>query len=170
MKLRPGSIPTTAFLKPYDYLIWFMLLIITLNSVAFAVFSLQWIYDRMNLNQKNINFELSLSSNFGMVQTFGNFSFGKSLWLVWVLLFRAAAKAQQPKSFSARFIVNIWALMCLVFTASYTANLAAFMIIKEEYPDLKSILDARLTNPYAYKPNYRFGTVKSGATAETVFI
>jgi hypothetical protein len=60
--------------------------------------------------------------------------------------------------------------MCLVFTASYTANLAAFMIIKEEYPDLKSVLDARLTNPYAYKPNYRYGTVKSGATAETVFI
>lgn len=58
------------------------------------------------------------------------FTFGRSLWLVWVLLFRAATRVQQPRGFSAKFMSNIWACLCLTFTASYTANLAAFMIIR----------------------------------------
>jgi len=109
VKLRPGSVPATAFLKPYDYLIWFMLLIISLNSVAFAVFLLQWVYDRLNQNQKNINFDLSLlNDNYGIVKNYADyFTFGKSVWLTWVLLFRAAVKAQKPKSFAARFILHI---------------------------------------------------------------
>lgn len=65
-------------------------------------------------------------------------------------------------------MTNIWAILCLAFTASYTANLAAFMIIREEYPDLKGVDDPRLTNPYGYKPAYRFGTVRSGSTEEII--
>jgi hypothetical protein len=44
----------------------------------------------------------------------------------------------------SKLIVNIWACLCLAFMASYTANLAAFMIIKEEYPDLKGVFDSRV--------------------------
>ena len=90
------------------------------------------------------------------------------MWLVWVLLFRAATKTQQPSGFASKFMVNIWATLCLAFTASYTANLAAFMIIREEYPDLKGVEDPRLTNPYGYKPAYKFGTVSSGSTEEII--
>ena len=60
------------------------------------------------------------------------FSFGKSLWLVWVLLFHAPIKARQPKSFTSRMMTLLWSFVCLTFIASYTANLAAFMIIREE--------------------------------------
>lgn len=152
-----------------------MLLLITVHSVALAVFLLQWLYNKMRGKSKN-TFEFRYlnknddPSKYALIKYENNsyFTFGRSLWLVWVVLFRAATKAQQPTSFSGKFIVMIWACMCLVFTASYTANLAAFMIIQEEYPDLKSVLDSRLTNPYAYKPTYRFGTVKSGSTAEIV--
>lgn len=96
------------------------------------------------------------------------YSFGEALWLVWVLFFRVATNAKQPEYFTSKLIINIWAILCLAFMASYTANLAAFMIIKEEYPDLQGVLDKRLTNPYAQEPAYRFGTVKSGSTAEIV--
>ena len=72
------------------------------------------------------------------------FTFGESLWLVWVLFFRVATNAQQPENFTSKLLVNIWACLCLAFMASYTANLAAFMIIKEEYTDLKGILDSRV--------------------------
>ena len=150
-----------------------MLLLITVHSVALAIYLLQWLYNRMrrgNKQKSKFAFKSIDRSKFGLYEYKNEkyFTLGKSLWLVWVLLFRAATKAQQPTTFSSRFIVNIWACMCLVFTASYTANLAAFMIIKEEYPDLKSVLDNRLTNPYAHRPAYRFGTVKSGSTAEIV--
>ena len=49
-----------------------------------------------------------------------------------------------PKGFASKFMSNIWACLCVAFTASYTANLAAFMIIKEEFPDLKGVEDHRV--------------------------
>lgn len=72
------------------------------------------------------------------------FSFGFSIWLVWVLLFRAATEFMKPKSFAGKFMVNVWACFCMAFMASYTANLAAFMITKEEYYELKGIEDDRV--------------------------
>ena len=87
-------------------------------------------------------------------------TFFQSVWLSWVILFRAPAKVNNPKSFTAKFMANIWACFCLAFTASYTANLgkahpgncvydihvflAAFMITKEIYFDLSGINDPRV--------------------------
>ncbi len=52
-----------------------------------------------------------------------NMTFFQSVWLSWVILFRAPAKVNHPKGFTAKFMANIWACFCLAFTASYTANL-----------------------------------------------
>ncbi len=89
-----------------------------------------------------------------------NITFFQSVWLSWVILFRAPAKVNHPKGFTARFMANIWACFCLAFTASYTANLglkkslkekvnsidilAAFMITKEVYHDLTGLNDRRV--------------------------
>ena len=43
---QPGTISTTAFLKPYDYLIWVMLLLVTLHSVSIAMFLFEWAQDK----------------------------------------------------------------------------------------------------------------------------
>ncbi|RNA20684.1 glutamate receptor NMDA 2B isoform X5, partial [Brachionus plicatilis] len=182
VSLRPGTISTTAFLKPYDYLIWIMLLLVTLHSVAIAVFLFEWIVNKFRYKNKKVKrvFEFindpklkkpdpkTKAFTLVKVDDKSRFTFGKSLWLVWVLLFRVATKTQQPSGFASKFMVNIWATLCLAFTASYTANLAAFMIIREEYPDLKGVEDPRLTNPYGYKPAYKFGTVSSGSTEEII--
>jgi len=42
---------------------------------------------------------------------------------------------------SSRFLAGVWALFAVVFTASYTANLAAFMITKEDYDRISGIKD-----------------------------
>ena len=93
---------------------------------------------------------------------------GNSFWMLLTLLFKAAAKSRQPAGLASKIVTNVWAVLCMAFAASYTANLAAFMIIKEEYTDLKGVEDPRLLNPYGYKPPFRFATVRSGSTEEVI--
>lgn len=86
------------------------------------------------------------------------------MWLIWAILFGAAVNTDNPRGTSSKFVSSIWALFAMVFTASYTANLAAFMITKDYYEKLTGIQDWRLTNAKNLKPVFKFGTVPDGST------
>ncbi|CAF4269283.1 unnamed protein product [Rotaria socialis] len=179
VSLRRGAISTTAFLKPYDYRIWILILLVTLHGVAIMVFLFEYFQKRFTAHPMQHDIEsgelIYASPWQHILDLFRperkkdlNITFFQSVWLSWVILFRAPAKVNNPKGFTSKFMANIWACFCLAFTASYTANLAAFMITKDVYFDLSGITDHRIANPHSVKPPFRFGTVANGSTDEVV--
>lgn len=65
------------------------------------------------------------------------FTIGKSIWLLWALVFNNSVPVENPRGTTSKIMVLIWAFFAVIFLASYTANLAAFMI-QEEYVDTVS--------------------------------
>lgn len=61
------------------------------------------------------------------------------------MILKAPVSVNTPRGVSSTFLACIWALFAVVFTASYTANLAAFMITKEDYDKLEGINDWRVS-------------------------
>ncbi|KAL5018031.1 hypothetical protein ScPMuIL_003753 [Solemya velum] len=155
VSIRKGAISPTAFLEPYDYPAWCLILVFSVHATGASIFIFEWL-SPSGLNQG----KTSMREH--------KFSLFRSFWLIWAMLFGASVSADNPRGVSSRFLANVWALFALVFLASYTANLAAFMITKEEYYDLSGIEDWRLRQPYSLKPPFRYATVPNGSTEENM--
>lgn len=78
-----------------------------------------------------------------------SFTIGKSVWLLWALVFNNSVPIENPRGTTSKIMVLVWAFFAVIFLASYTANLAAFMI-QEQYIDTvsglsdKKVLGTRL--------------------------
>ncbi|KAL4223136.1 Glutamate receptor ionotropic [Mactra antiquata] len=151
VSIRKGAISPYAFLEPYDFYSWILILIFSVHATGASIFIFEWL-SPSGLDQ-------------GKTSTVEHkFSLFRSFWLIWAMLFGAAVSIDVPRGVSSRFLANVWALFALVFLASYTANLAAFMITIDEYYDLSGIEDWRLLNPTRLTPHFKFATIADTST------
>ncbi|XP_051697818.2 glutamate receptor ionotropic, NMDA 3B isoform X1 [Oryctolagus cuniculus] len=84
------------------------------------------------------------------------FSYSSALNLCYAILFGRTVSSKTPKCPTGRFLMNLWAIFCLLVLSSYTANLAAAMVGDKTFEELSGIHDPKLHHP---AQGFRFGTV-----------
>ncbi|KAJ3601045.1 hypothetical protein NHX12_032018, partial [Muraenolepis orangiensis] len=91
-----------------------------------------------------------------------------AIWLLWGLVFNNSVPVQNPKGTTSKIMVSVWAFFAVIFLASYTANLAAFMIQEEYVDQVTGLSDKKFQRPNAFSPPFRFGTVPNGSTERNI--
>ncbi|XP_056652659.1 glutamate receptor ionotropic, NMDA 2D isoform X1 [Monodelphis domestica] len=153
-----GTVSPSAFLEPYSPAVWVMMFVMCLTVVAVTVFIFEYL--------SPVGYNRSLAT--GKRPGGSTFTIGKSIWLLWALVFNNSVPVENPRGTTSKIMVLVWAFFAVIFLASYTANLAAFMI-QEEYVDTVSGLsDRKFQRPQEQYPPLRFGTVPNGSTEKNI--
>ncbi|CAH0546708.1 unnamed protein product [Brassicogethes aeneus] len=157
---RTGIISPTAFLEPFDTASWMLVGVVAIQVATFMIFLFEWLSPS--------GFNMKLAFNEGSPSASHRFSLFRTYWLVWAVLFQAAVHVDSPRGFTSRFMTNVWAMFAVVFLAIYTANLAAFMITREEFFEFTGLDDSRLSRPFSHKPTIKFGTIPWSHSDSTI--
>ncbi|KAL4659090.1 glutamate receptor ionotropic, NMDA 2A isoform X1 [Arapaima gigas] len=153
-----GTVSPSAFLEPFSASVWVMMFVMLLLVTAMAVFMFEYI--------SPLGFNRNLAQ--GKEPHGPSFTMGKAVWLLWGLVFNNSVPVQNPRGTTSKFIVSVWAFFAVIFLASYTANLAAFMIQEEFVDQVTGLSDKKFQSPYSYSPPFRFGTVPNGSTERNI--
>ncbi|XP_019632354.1 PREDICTED: glutamate receptor ionotropic, NMDA 3B-like [Branchiostoma belcheri] len=139
---KEAPTPLASFMKPLDWSMW-VGIFVTLHLAAIFATIYEW------------------CSPYGLTPKARNrpriFGFPSALNLCWSILFSHTVATKTPKCWSSRFLINLWAAFSVIFLASYTANLAAFMVDEKTINELNGIDDPKLIRP---SKGFRFGTVR----------
>ncbi|KAG8446330.1 hypothetical protein GDO86_013966 [Hymenochirus boettgeri] len=153
-----GTVSPSAFLEPYSPAVWMMMFVMCLSVVAVTVFIFEY-FSPMGYDQ-----DLNNGKRLGGP----SFTIGKSLWLLWALVFNNSVPIQNPRGTTSKIMVLVWAFFAVIFLASYTANLAAFMIQEQYIDTVSGLSDRKFQKPQDHYPPFRFGTVPNGSTERNI--
>ncbi|KAG5847975.1 hypothetical protein ANANG_G00131970 [Anguilla anguilla] len=120
---------------------------------------------------------LHWKSPFGMTPHGRNrvrvFSYSSALNLCYAILFGRTVSSKTPKCWTGRFLMNLWAIFCLLVLSSYTANLAAVMVGEKTFEEVSGIHDTKVRvagerGRGAAPPSqgFRFGTVHESSAED----
>ncbi|XP_007498727.2 glutamate receptor ionotropic, NMDA 2A [Monodelphis domestica] len=153
-----GTVSPSAFLEPFSASVWVMMFVMLLIVSAMAVFIFEYF--------SPVGYNRSLAR--GKAPHGPSFTIGKAVWLLWGLVFNNSVPVQNPKGTTSKIMVSVWAFFAVIFLASYTANLAAFMIQEEFVDQVTGLSDKKFQKPHDYSPPFRFGTVPNGSTERNI--
>nr|CAG4640619.1 EOG090X00ST [Eulimnadia texana] len=147
-KKQPKSSTLVSFLQPFRGTLW-ILVMVSVHVVALVLYLLDRFspFGRFRLASADTTEEdaLNLSS---------------AIWFAWGVLLNSGIGEGTPRSFSARVLGMVWAGFAMIIVASYTANLAAFLVLDRPKTSLTGINDPRLRNPME---NFTYATVRGSA-------
>lgn len=137
-----------SFLQPFQDTLW-ILVGLSVHVVALVLYLLDRFspFGRFKLAKSEDTEEdaLNLSS---------------AMWFSWGVLLNSGIGEGTPRSFSARVLGMVWAGFAMIIVASYTANLAAFLVLDRPEARISGIDDPRLRNPTEH---FKYATVKDSA-------
>nr|KAG5703998.1 hypothetical protein BaRGS_032087 [Batillaria attramentaria] len=137
-----------SFLQPFQDTLW-ILVGLSVHVVALVLYLLDRFspFGRFKLAKSEDTEEdaLNLSS---------------AMWFSWGVLLNSGIGEGTPRSFSARVLGMVWAGFAMIIVASYTANLAAFLVLDRPEARISGIDDPRLRNP---TEDFKYATVKDSA-------
>uniref|UniRef100_A0A672YYI7 Glutamate receptor n=1 Tax=Sphaeramia orbicularis TaxID=375764 RepID=A0A672YYI7_9TELE len=153
-----GTVSPSAFLEPFSADVWVMMFVMLLIVSAVAVFVFEYF--------SPVGYNRCLAD--GREPGGPSFTVGKAIWLLWGLVFNNSVPVQNPKGTTSKIMVSVWAFFAVIFLASYTANLAAFMIQEEYVDQVSGLSDKKFQKPNEFSPPFRFGTVPNGSTERNI--
>ncbi|KAK9498451.1 hypothetical protein O3M35_003086 [Rhynocoris fuscipes] len=149
LEKKPSRSSTlVSFLQPFSNTLW-ILVMISVHVVALVLYLL----DRFSPFGR-----FKLANTDGTEEDALNLS--SAIWFAWGVLLNSGIGEGTPRSFSARVLGMVWAGFAMIIVASYTANLAAFLVLERPKTKLSGINDARLRNTME---NLTCATVKGSA-------
>ncbi|CAH1273431.1 GRIN2A [Branchiostoma lanceolatum] len=143
---KKGVVSPSAFLEPYDATLWIIIAVLIINVITCAL----WLFEKSRPGQAE-HPQKDPSKRFAPFH---------ALWLLWTLLFNNTMPLiRVPKGLASKFMVCVWAMFSTIFIASYTANLAAFMIQEQVSEKITGLTDPRFQRPEEFQPSFKFGSV-----------
>ncbi|MFH4981798.1 hypothetical protein AB6A40_008507 [Gnathostoma spinigerum] len=154
-KWKPRSSAIESFLQPLKLSLWTTLFISVL-LIGCAIFILDTYSPLNRFNETNLS-DVAFDPRDTFISTSDEkLSFGEAMWFVWGVLLNSGVCEKTPRGCSARVLGIVWCGFCMIIVASYTANLAAFLVLDQPDQGLSGLSDSRLKNPTA---NFTYGTV-----------
>ncbi|XP_037070917.1 glutamate [NMDA] receptor subunit 1-like isoform X2 [Pollicipes pollicipes] len=150
---QPRASTLVSFLQPFKHTLW-ILVLVSVHVVALVLYLL----DRFS------PFGRQASKDSGNADD-DALNLSSAMWFAYGVLLNSGIGDGTPRSFSARVLGMVWAGFAMIIIASYTANLAAFLVLDRPQTRLSGINDARLRNPME---NFSYATVK-GSSVDMYF-
>ncbi|VDK35462.1 unnamed protein product [Dibothriocephalus latus] len=158
-----------SFLQPFESTLW-VLVGVSVNVVAFLLYILDHFSALNYLRRAKLNLASPrLPSNTdpptsttvpgvsseteekktpaapGSDKPEDGFTLSSSMWFTWGILLNSGISEETPKAFSTRALGMVWAGFAMIIVASYTANLAAFLVLDRPEASISGIDDARVS-------------------------
>uniref|UniRef100_A0A8B9G8C1 Glutamate receptor n=1 Tax=Amazona collaria TaxID=241587 RepID=A0A8B9G8C1_9PSIT len=129
VRTKDTASPIGAFMWPLHWTMW-VGIFVALHMTALFLTLYEW------------------KSPYGMTPLGRNrmkiFSYSSALNLCYAILFGRTVSSKTPKCCTGRFLMNLWAIFCLLVLSSYTANLAAVMVGDKTFEELSGIHDPKV--------------------------